>query len=173
VSSSPIRLAELNVLSRDEFTARIGPVYEHSPWIAEETWTRRPFISVEKLHAELDATLRATAPEKQLALIRTHPNLAGRLARAGQLTSDSTAEQRSAGLDRLTADEAAEFDRLNRAYTSRFGFPFVICARLNDRSAMLETFRRRLAHSPEAEIETALVEIHKIAGLRLAQIVHD
>jgi len=173
VSNSRISIAELNLFPREKFVDYLGSIYEHSPWIAAETWTARPFISFDDLRAKLDRALQAAAPEARLALIKAHPDLAGRLARSGLLTSKSTEEQRSAGLDRLSSDEAAEFDRLNGAYLDRFGFPFVICARLNDRQKILEAFRRRLLHMREQEIATALAEIHQIAGLRLAQIVQD
>ncbi len=173
MSSSLLSLAELNALSRDAFVHHLGPIYEHSPWIAEGTWPLRPFASIEDLRAKLDATLHAAPPEARLALIKAHPDLAGRIARAGQLTSESTHEQKSAGLDRLTEQEAAEFDQLNAAYLQRFGFPFVICARLNDRQTILRAFRHRLTNSQQDETSAALAEIHQIAGLRLAQIVHD
>lgn len=169
----PLSLAELNALEEEEFVARIGPVYERSPWIARETWRHRPFVSVEQLRAHLYATLRAAPPEVLLELIRAYPDPAGRLTRTGRLTLESFAEQHSAGLDRLTPEEAAEFDHLNRAYMQRFGFPFVICARRNDRTSILAAFQHRLENSPGQEIETALDEIYMIAGLRLAQIVHD
>ena len=173
MSISRISIAKLNILSKQKFVDYLGSIYEHSPWIADGTWPARPFISLDDLRAKLDHTLQAAAPEAQLALIKAHPDLAGRLARSGQLTNESTEEQRSAGLDRLSSDEAAEFDRLNGSYLERFGFPFVICARLNDRQMILEAFHQRLQHSREEEIATALAEIHQIAGLRLAQIVRD
>jgi 2-oxo-4-hydroxy-4-carboxy-5-ureidoimidazoline decarboxylase len=166
-------LAQINSLSAEKFVAQFGALYEHSPWIAAGAWEKRPFSSIEDLRAKLDATLRAAPPERQLALVRAHPDLAGRLARAGSLTNESTQEQRSAGLDQLTPEEASEFDQLNAAYLTRFGFPFVICARLNDRQAILNAFRSRLRHAPAEEFQAALAEIHQIAGLRLAQIVHD
>lgn len=166
-------MADLNAFSQKKFIDRLGGIYEHSPWIAAETWSARPFSSLDDLKTKLDATLRSATPEKHLALIQAHPDLAGRLARAGRLTDESTVEQCSAGLDRLSAEEAGEFERLNGAYLARFGFPFVICARLNDRQSILQAFRRRLNHSRKEEIATALAEIRQIAGLRLAQIVHD
>ncbi len=169
--ATAISMGELNAFSRERFVETIGPIYEHSPWIAEQTWPARPFSSREDLRTKLEATLRSAGPEAQLALIQAHPDLAGRMAKLGQLTGESTQEQKSAGLDRLTAEEAAEFDRLNRAYLDRFDFPFVICARLNDRRTILEAFRRRLENSRAEEIETALREIGQIAALRLAQIV--
>jgi 2-oxo-4-hydroxy-4-carboxy-5-ureidoimidazoline decarboxylase len=172
VSASTFSIAELNELSKEKFVDSLGAIYEHSPWIAAGAWDLKPFSSLEDLGNKLNDTLRAAEPEARLELIKAHPDLAGRLARAGQLTSESTEEQKSAGLDRLTAEEAADFDRLNSAYLAKFGFPFVICARLNDRQAILQAFRGRLTNDRSQELEAALAEIHKIAGLRLAQIVH-
>lgn len=159
--------ASLNALDRSAFTTALGHLFEHSPWIEEETWPRRPFRDAAHLHAELCATMRAAEPTRQLDLIRAHPDLAGRLARQNALTADSTREQASAGLDRLTDAELAEFQRLNTAYLARFGFPFIICARLNAKSAILAAMQARLANAPEVEFATALGEIEKIAQLRL------
>ncbi len=167
----PPTLPELNALPAGEFVARVGPVFEHSPWIAERTWARRPFASREALWRELVATLRAASRDEQLALIRAHPDLAGRLARAGALTAASAGEQASAGLDRLSAGELARFSAMNARYRERFGFPFVICARLNDKDAMLAAFERRLPLGVEEETGNALAEIEQIAALRLAGVV--
>jgi 2-oxo-4-hydroxy-4-carboxy-5-ureidoimidazoline decarboxylase len=164
-------VAELNELSREDFLRLIGPVFEHSVWIAELTWTKRPFASAGALHRALCATVLASDELKKLALIRAHPDLAGRAARAGTLTAASTREQSSGGLDQLSAEEAAWFDRYNREYRKRFGFPFVICARQNKKAAMLAGFERRLKNSLEQEIETALAEIFKIAELRLHDVI--
>jgi 2-oxo-4-hydroxy-4-carboxy-5-ureidoimidazoline decarboxylase len=166
-----LSIADLNSLSEEQFVERLGSIYEHSPWIARGTWELRPFSSTEDLRAKLDATLRSASPDHRLNLIRAHPDLAGRLALSGQLTQASTEEQRSAGLDQLASEEAAEFNTLNASYRARFDFPFIICARLNDRSAILQAFRQRLTHRREEEIGIALEQIHQIAGLRLAQIV--
>lgn len=160
-------LASLNALDRSAFTTALGHLFEHSPWIEEETWPRRPFRDAAHLHAELCATMRAAGSTRQLDLIRAHPDLAGRLARQNALTADSTREQASAGLDRLTEVELAEFQRLNTAYLARFGFPFIICARLNAKSAILAAMQARLSNAPEIEFATALGEIEKIAQLRL------
>lgn len=160
-------LASLNALDRTAFTTALGHLFEHSPWIEEEAWPRRPFRDAAHLHAELCATMRAAGSTRQLDLIRAHPDLAGRLARQNALTADSTREQASAGLDRLTEAELAEFQSLNTAYLARFGFPFIICARLNAKSAILAAMQARLANAPEVEFATALGEIEKIAQLRL------
>jgi 2-oxo-4-hydroxy-4-carboxy-5-ureidoimidazoline decarboxylase len=164
-------LGLLNACDRDAFVGALGHLFEHSPWVAEETFGRRPFASLDDLHGALCATMRAAAPERQLTLVRAHPDLAGRLARAGKLTASSTGEQAAAGLDRLTPSEMAEISRLNDAYKARFGFPFVICARLNAKDAILAAMRSRLGNTPDAELSTALGEIAKIARLRLNDTV--
>lgn len=164
-------LAQLAPLTRDEFVRIVGPAFEHSPWIAEATWAKRPFTSVEELHRALCQTMADAGREKQLALIRAHPDLVGKLALAGQLTEESTDEQASAGLDRLTPQEVELFQTNNAAYQAKFDFPFVICARLNKKEAILNGFKARLQHSREQEIKTALEEIGKIAYLRLQDII--
>jgi OHCU decarboxylase len=165
------KVAELNSCSREDFVRLIGPMFEHSPWIAEATWGKRPFEDVERLHRSLCETVLSAGQEKQLALIRAHPDLVGGAALAGSLTTQSSSEQASAGLDKLTVEEIASFQSSNQAYREKFGFPFVICARLNKKEAILRGFRERLKHSREEEIKTALEEIYKIAYLRLQDIV--
>jgi OHCU decarboxylase len=166
-------LAELNGLSQPEFTQAVGPIFEHSPWIAAEASGERPFSSVESLHEACCHVVRSATLEKRLELIRAHPDLVGRAALAGTLTSASTAEQSGAGLDRLTPAEIAAFQNFNQRYREKFGFPFVICARLNRKEAILAAFPKRLQHSLEAEIASALEEIYKIANLRLRDIVSE
>ena len=165
-----VALDELNRLDHAEFTRTVGPVFEHSPWIAETAWSRRPFASVEKLHGELCQIVRDAGDEKQLALIRAHPDLVGGAALAGTLTRESTGEQAGAGLNNLSPGEIALFQKQNAAYREKFGFPFVICARLNKKQAILDGFERRLKNSREQEIQAALEEIFKIAELRLRDL---
>jgi 2-oxo-4-hydroxy-4-carboxy-5-ureidoimidazoline decarboxylase len=160
-------LAHLNTLDRTAFTGALGHLFEHSPWVAEETWPRRPFADAAHLQAALCAAMRAAPRERQLALIRAHPDLAGRLAQQRALTAESNREQASAGLHRLGAEELAAFLALNDAYRARFGFPFIICARLNARDTILAAMRTRSANAPETEFQAALAEIEKIAQLRL------
>lgn len=167
----PVNLATLNASDRPAFAAALGHLFEHSPWIAEETWLKRPFASAEALHVALCATMRAAPRDAQRALIHAHPDLAGRLAQQRQLTADSTREQASAGLDRLTAAELAEFTRQNDAYKAKFGFPFIICARLNAKVAILSAMQARSGNPPDTEFATALGEIEKIAWLRLQDVL--
>jgi 2-oxo-4-hydroxy-4-carboxy-5-ureidoimidazoline decarboxylase len=164
-------LKELNVFEKDAFVRIIGPVFEHSPWIAEATWAKRPFGELEHLHEMLCDTVRRAGEQEQLQLICAHPDLVGRAALAGTLTPPSTAEQSSAGLNKLSAEEIVTFQRYNQAYREKFGFPFVICARLNKKEAILKAFPARLENSREQEIKTALEEIYKIAYFRLQAIV--
>jgi 2-oxo-4-hydroxy-4-carboxy-5-ureidoimidazoline decarboxylase len=162
-----ISLRELNALGRYDFVHLIGPVFEHSPWIAESAWAQRPFANWDDLLLALHATVGGAGEEKQLSLIRDHPDLAGRAAVTGSLTRESAKEQAGSGLDRLSPEEIMLFTRLNAAYREKFGFPFVICARLNKKEAMLAGFESRLKNTRETEVKTALEEIFKIAELRL------
>lgn len=166
-----VTLAHLNDLDRDQFVETIGSAFEHSPWIAERVWESRPFESSEALHAALVDVVRAASSNEQLALIAAHPDLAGRVAREGLLTPASSNEQAAAGLDRLTPDEIARFDRLNAAYRKRFGFPFVICAREHDKASIFAALERRSRNDRESEVKTALDEIARIARLRLESAV--
>jgi 2-oxo-4-hydroxy-4-carboxy-5-ureidoimidazoline decarboxylase len=166
-------LASLNSCSADDFVRIIGPVFEHSPWIAEATWPKRPFTDLQALHRALCDTVQRAGEERQLALIRAHPDLVGRAALAGTLTPASTSEQASAGLDRLTSDEIVAFQKFNDAYRDKFGFPLVICARLNKKEAILNALPIRLEHARQEEIKTALEEIGKIAYLRLQEIIRS
>jgi 2-oxo-4-hydroxy-4-carboxy-5-ureidoimidazoline decarboxylase len=166
-----VALANLNELSRAEFLALLGNIYEHAPWAAEAAWLGRPFASVAAVLAALAGAVHAASSADRLALVRGHPDLAGQAARAGTLTRDSATEQAGAGLDRLTDDEGAAIDRLNAAYRARFSHPFIICVRRHTRDSMLENFERRLGNTAEIELAAAVAEIDRIAALRLAAIV--
>ncbi len=160
-------LAEINALDAAAFVARFGSLFEHSPWVVERAAALRPFAD---LHAGLMAALHAASTEEQLALIRAHPELAGKAAVDRTLTEASAAEQASAGLDRLTPDEFARFHALNAAYRARFDFPFIICVRLTDKAGILAAMEQRLAHDSDAEIATAIAQIGDIVRLRLEDI---
>jgi len=142
----------------------VSALFEHSPWV-EARADARP--SSGDRHADLMAVMYDATPEEQLALIRAHPELAGKAAIARELTDASAAEQASAGLDRLTPEEFARFHEMNAAYRDRFGFPFIICVRLTDKAGILAAMEKRLAHDRDAEIAAALAEIGKIVKLRL------
>jgi 2-oxo-4-hydroxy-4-carboxy-5-ureidoimidazoline decarboxylase len=161
------KLADLNAMDRVEFVRLVGPVFEHSPWVAARTANQRPFLSREALHAALVDTVAKATDEEKVCLIRAHPDLIG----DDELTSASSREQASAGLQNASADEVKQFRDCNHEYRKRFGFPFVICARLNKKDAIARAFPIRLRNSREQEIEIALQEISKIAELRLKDLV--
>ena len=166
-----VSLDDLNRMDAAGFAAALGDIFEHSPWVAEAAAARRPFASLVALHEAMAETVRRSDGNRQIALIRAHPDLASKAALAGELTADSTAEQASARLDQLSNEDYAAFHRLNDAYRALFDFPFVVCVRRHSKSSILRQFERRLENSPDAEREAALVEIVRIAGLRLDERV--
>jgi len=166
-----VTVSELNRAGREDFTSAVGFAFENSPWIAQEAWEKRPFASVDDLHAAMVTVVEQAPREKCIELIAAHPDLAGRVAREGSLTAASRDEQSSAGLDRLSKEELARFERLNQAYRARFSFPFVICAREHTKDSILAAMESRARNDRPTEIATALREIAKIARLRLSDVV--
>jgi 2-oxo-4-hydroxy-4-carboxy-5-ureidoimidazoline decarboxylase len=166
-----LRLEDLNAMEEDAFAGALGGVFEHSPWVPRAAYAARPFASVDDLQRALEAAMRAAPRARQLDLTRAHPELAGREARAGELTAESAGEQARAGLDRLSADEVRALGELNCAYRERFGFPFVVCVREHTKDSILAWGSERLGHATDEEIVVALGEIAKIAGLRLRDLV--
>jgi len=166
-----LTLPDVNRMSTEEFRRALGGVFEHSPWIAERARAARPFVSLEALHAAMVRVVRGAAREEQLALLRAHPDLAGRAAQAGNLSAASLTEQSSAGLDRLTDEEHERFGRLNAGYREKFNFPFIIAVRKHDKTAILDAFERRLGNTLAEEIEAALAEVFAITRLRLDALV--
>jgi OHCU decarboxylase len=167
----PVRPEHLVGLDPEEvFVARYGGLFEHAPWVARSAWARGPFAGVDDLHAALVAVVDEAPRERRLALIRAHPELAGRAARAGELSAASAAEQASAGLDRLTEEELERWRALNRAYRERFDFPLVVCVREHTKASIMSWGEERLGHDVEQEIAIALGEIAKIARLRLEEL---
>ncbi len=152
----------------DRFVEALGSLFEHSPWVVRRAFARGPFADEEALIAACGAVLAAAAPEERLGLIRAHPELAGKALAEGALTAASTAEQQTAGLDRLTPSEFERLGALNAAYGRRFGFPFVICVRRSEKALIFSALERRLDQTVESETETALQEILAIGRLRLA-----
>jgi 2-oxo-4-hydroxy-4-carboxy-5-ureidoimidazoline decarboxylase len=152
---------------RAAFLARLGRVAEGSPWVAERAWERGPFAGPAATADAFARVIREAPEEDQLALIRAHPDLAGRAALAGELTPESAGEQASAGLDRLTPDDLARFTRLNDAYRDRFGFPFVICVRGRGVREILADYEERLPNDAATERARAVEEIAAIMRLRI------
>jgi 2-oxo-4-hydroxy-4-carboxy-5-ureidoimidazoline decarboxylase len=168
-----MNLATLNALPKPAFIDTLGTIFEHSPWVAEDAYAAAPFTNLESLHAAMVAVVDQASLDQQLALIRAHPDLAGKAALAGELTAESTSEQKGAGLDRLSPDEYAKFHRLNDAYQAKFGFPFIIAVRGHDRHSILAAFETRLLNDAESERAEALAQIARIAGFRLADLLKD
>jgi 2-oxo-4-hydroxy-4-carboxy-5-ureidoimidazoline decarboxylase len=166
-------LAEINALDHRAFVERLGGIVEHSPWIAEEAWPRRPFASVDALHAALVEGLMAAPIDTQMVVIRAHPELAGKAAIRGEMTADSKLEQGGAGLTQCSPQEFARLSALNRAYKAKFGFPFIIAVKGLDRAAIIERFAVRLEHDRATEFVEALAQIARISRLRLATMLES
>lgn len=156
------------------FVEVFGRIWEHSPWIAEATQDAGlgpQHDGAEALHRAMVAVMRAAPRERQKALLLAHPDLAGKIAAAGELTPESAGEQGSAGLDRLTSDERARFTALNEAYKARFGIPFILAVKGLTKADILASFEARLKSTPEQEFETALAQVEKIALIRLKDLL--
>jgi 2-oxo-4-hydroxy-4-carboxy-5-ureidoimidazoline decarboxylase len=166
-----VTLDEINGLDREAFTVRLGGLAENSPWVAYGAWESRPFANALELVAGFRAAIARSDHDRKLELLRAHPDLAGRAAVAGELTPESTREQTSAGLMTMSPEEYAVFRARNDAYRERFGFPFVICARENDRASILAAYSERLGHEPDEELAVALDEVVKIIRLRVADLI--
>ncbi len=170
----PRRRERPSTMDRATFVARFGGVFEHSPWVAERAWALElgpAHDSAAGLHSALCRAFRAAAPEERLAVLRAHPDLAGRLAQARRLTPDSAAEQASAALDALTDEERATFERLNADYTARHGFPFIIAVRDHTKEGILRAFHIRIGQDTATEFATACAQVERIAELRLAALL--
>jgi 2-oxo-4-hydroxy-4-carboxy-5-ureidoimidazoline decarboxylase len=163
-----VTLADLNRLGPADFAAAIGDAFELAPWVAEAAHAKRPFATVTDLHAAMMGAVRAAPRATQLGFLQQHPDLAGKAARAGEITEDSKREQASVGLDTLSEEEFTRFHRLNDAYKAKFGFPFIVCVRRHTRDSILSQFERRLPNDADAEFAAALQEIFYITRLRIA-----
>jgi 2-oxo-4-hydroxy-4-carboxy-5-ureidoimidazoline decarboxylase len=168
-----LTLSALNAMPAADFSARLGAIFEHSPWVAERACARRPFKSVAELHAAMAAAVRSASDDERLRLIRAHPELAGRAAVRGELTEESTREQKGAGLDQCSPEEFERMQDLNRRYNEKFGFPFVIAVKGHDRQSILENFARRLQNERAAEADECIEQIIRIGGFRLADAVQE
>ena len=167
----PKTLAELNACSTDDFVTALGNIFEFSPWIAEQAAAGRPFAGINALFAAMKAAVDRAPAELRLALIKAHPDLANKTQRAAGLTAESNAEQNSVGLDRLSDAEYEAFERVNNAYRSKFGFPYIVCVRRHTKDSILRDFERRLPNDAKTETQTSIDEICRIAALRLDQLV--
>ena len=168
-----LTVAGVNALTHEQFLEVFDGVVEASPWVVAMVRPLRPMGGRDELCAAFDGVLRGLPADRQVAVIKAHPDLVGHAARAGTLNPDSAAEQASAGLHRLSDEEIAEFQRLNAAYLQQFGFPFVICARENRKEAILRGMASRLVNPREQEISIAIDEVCKIVRLRLMDKVSE
>jgi 2-oxo-4-hydroxy-4-carboxy-5-ureidoimidazoline decarboxylase len=168
-----ITFDQVNRLSKHKFVERFGRLYEHSPWVAEEAWEARPFGGLTDLHGAMEGAVEAAPEESKMDLILAHPDLAGKAAVAGELTPESTREQGSAGLDRLSLEEFEAFTRANREYREKFGFPLIFAVREHTKESILEGAAKRLENTRSEEIGAALAEISKIVRLRLQDLVEE
>lgn len=159
-------------MTLEDFVQTFGSVFEHSPWIAEAAYALElgpTHDTATGVHSALSQVFRTSSEDKKLAVLKAHPDLAGKLAQAKRLTAESSAEQASAGLDALTDDERARLTELNEAYTAKFGFPFIIAVRDHSKAQILERFERRVANERETEFAEACRQVERIAELRLQE----
>lgn len=171
--SGRLTIGALNALDPAAFAARLAHVFEHAPWVAARTAPRRPFAGRDDLHRAMVEVIAAATEAEQLALLRGHPDLAGKAAIDGDLTADSRREQQGAGLDRLTPAEYERFHALNRAYKERFGFPFILAVKGKTKDDILAAFATRATNDRAVELRTALDQVGRIAAFRLADVVED
>jgi OHCU decarboxylase len=158
-------LQQINALTREDFVKAFGWVFEDSPWVAEAAWDSRPFGSRGELHNAMRRQVEAAAPERQLALLRAHPDLGNRV----RMSEASTREQAGAGLNRLTKQEHDSLLALNREYRERFGFPFLFAVKGSGNRDIIEALRRRIVATPERELQEALEQVYRIAAFRLEE----
>lgn len=168
-----LSLVDLNRMSMAEFVSALGGIFEHSPWVPERAAAKRPFASLDSLHGAMVAAMWAASEGEKLALLRAHPQLAGKEADAGTLTAHSTSEQDSVGLTRLTPEEKAKIVALNAAYLAAHGFPFIIAVKLRSKREIFTEFERRVKNPREIEFTTALSEVGRIARIRLEALLGE
>jgi 2-oxo-4-hydroxy-4-carboxy-5-ureidoimidazoline decarboxylase len=162
-----MNLKQLNQMSETEFISSLAAIFEHSPWVAKNVVSERPFSSLESLETEMVNAVKTAPLETQLTLIRAHPDLGAKL----KMSEQSVSEQAGLGLDRLSQTEFEHFSSLNNAYREKFGFPFIVAVRNHSRASVLENFVMRLENTVELEVETALEEIAIIAKFRLQDLI--
>lgn len=164
---APLTLAALAAMDRHAFVDTLGDLFEHSPWVADAAWAKRPVTTVDALHAAMMAAVREAVPAQQVAFLRKHPELAGAEAQAGTMTGHSTFEQQGAGLNALSHDEFVELRRLNADYAARHGFPFIIAVLGHSKADIFDALRSRIGHETPREIDEALQQIARITRRRL------
>jgi 2-oxo-4-hydroxy-4-carboxy-5-ureidoimidazoline decarboxylase len=168
---STLTLEHINAMTLQAFVGALGGVFEHSPWIAEGAFVARPFANTTELHEAMKKAVMRASREQQLTLLNAHPELAGKEAQAGALTSSSAAEQASVGLNALTREEIQALSRWNREYRQKFGFPFIIAVRRHTKASIFGEIERRLANDTETELDACLEQVSLITRLRLEALL--
>jgi 2-oxo-4-hydroxy-4-carboxy-5-ureidoimidazoline decarboxylase len=169
--AGPPDMAPINAMDRAAFVKRFGSIFEKSPWVAEKAWEKRPFASLDDLHAAMVAVAKNAPASQQLALLQSHPDLAGKEAKAGTMTASSVAEQASAGLNTLSSAEFAELSGLNATYKAKFGFPFIIAVKMYTKEGIFFEFKRRLKNDTQTEFANDLQNVYIITRLRLDKLL--
>jgi 2-oxo-4-hydroxy-4-carboxy-5-ureidoimidazoline decarboxylase len=164
-------MAAINGLDRVAFVQKFGGIFENSPWVAEQAWDKRPFANVDAMHAAMVEVAKFAPASRQLALLQSHPDLAGKEAQAGAMTASSVTEQASAGLNALSKDEMTQISDLNVAYKRKFGFPFIIAVRMHTKEGIFFEFRHRLQNDTVTEYANDLQNVYAITRLRLAKLL--
>ena len=164
-------LAEINAMDEARFVATLGGIFEHSPWVAQGAFGDRPFASVSSLHAAMLAAVDRASEAQKLALLRAHPELAGKAAVRGEMTRDSVSEQSGAGLSQCSPEEFARLTELNARYNARFGFPFILAVKGYDRAGIIGEFARRVDNDRATEFGECLAQIARITRFRLDALV--
>jgi len=166
-----ITLNTLNNATKEEFISHLNGVYEHSPWVAERTYDLSPFTNIDDLHTKMQQCVLNSSDETKLSLIANHPELAGKEAAQGSLTTASLSEQANSGLSHCSADELQQFKQFNQQYRGQFGFPFVVAVKGLTRYDILELMQQRMLNSKQQEFDTCIEQIGKIAGFRLIALL--
>jgi 2-oxo-4-hydroxy-4-carboxy-5-ureidoimidazoline decarboxylase len=169
--AGPADMASINAMDCGAFVQKFGGIFENSPWVAEKSCEKKPFASLDDMHAAMVAVARYAPASAQLALLQSHPDLAGKEAQAGTMTASSVAEQASASLNALSHAEMTQISDLNAAYKKKFGFPFIIAVRMHSKEGILFEFNRRLQNDTQTEFANDLQNIYVITRLRLNKLL--
>ncbi len=172
-AAAPPDLGSVNAMDRAAFTKKFGGIFEKSPWVAEQAWDKRPFATIDELHVAMVVVVKLAPLPSQLALLQSHPDLAGKEAQAGAMTASSVTEQASAGLNALSKQEMAQISNYNAAYKAKFGFPFIIAVRNHTKSGIFFDFAQRLKNDTQTEYVNDLQNVYAITRLRLNKMLEQ
>ena len=164
-------MGTINAMDHESFVAKFGGIFEKSPWVADAAFETKPFASLDAMHAAMVRVVKYAPLPKQLALLQAHPDLAGKEAQAGAMTSSSVSEQASAGLNALSKPEMAQISEFNAAYKEKFGFPFIIAVRMHTKEGIFFDFTQRLKNDTQTEFANDLQNVYAITRLRLDKML--